>query len=424
MIVGYVRVSTDKQAELGYSIEAQKSNILRYIKLMNVNNENEIKYIVDDGYSGTNMNRPGLQQLFTLIETHCVKLIVSMDMSRLSRNIVDINKIIKLLNDRKIKLECVNDDVDTLSPTGMLVTNVRTASYTFETEKIRERTNYGLIQKADQGEYPCGGKMPFGYIKNNEHKVELNPLQAEIIEKIFNQVIKRIPIKEICVTLNNEYSDLKMTLTKLRVIIHHDIYSGRFEFKGKTYDDIVPAIVSIKTQEDAKLLVRKHIYKKDNEYIFEGILQCEKCGSFLTSVSAYGRNKNKYYYYSCGKCKRQIGEKAIDKILNSIGMEIAVDDRRIKNIENRYHLLRSKVGNIKDMYEAGAIDVDEYLNAIRPLMPDLNKYEALRGLIVYDELIEQYSLIEHIQKKTFVQENFSIIKINLAQKIITKIIQS
>ena len=69
MIVEYVRVSTDKQAELGYSIDAQQQNIKRYLRVYELFEEEEnINFFIDEGYSGSTLNRPAMQNMLSLIK--------------------------------------------------------------------------------------------------------------------------------------------------------------------------------------------------------------------------------------------------------------------------------------------------------------------------------------------------------------------
>ena len=82
----YIRVSTDAQAEEGYSIEAQQKELISYCQL---NNMPSYELYIDGGYSGANLNRPRMQELIADIKSGKIDAVVVYKLDRLSRSIVD-----------------------------------------------------------------------------------------------------------------------------------------------------------------------------------------------------------------------------------------------------------------------------------------------------------------------------------------------
>lgn len=90
-IAGYLRVSTLKQAEDGVSIEMQKRIIINHCEMLEIiSDESEIKWYIDDGWSAKSLERPAMRSLIGDIKTRQMDLIIAYDMSRISRDIMDM----------------------------------------------------------------------------------------------------------------------------------------------------------------------------------------------------------------------------------------------------------------------------------------------------------------------------------------------
>lgn len=112
--VAYMRVSTEKQAEEGNGLESQKRDILDYCS------KNELivtDWYVDDGYTGTNMNRPELQRLVADCKHKRISCVVAFKLDRLSRNMIDgLYMIEKIFQPNGVQFKCVHDSVSYDSP--------------------------------------------------------------------------------------------------------------------------------------------------------------------------------------------------------------------------------------------------------------------------------------------------------------------
>jgi DNA invertase Pin-like site-specific DNA recombinase len=156
--IGYVRVSTDRQAEKGVSLEAQEAKIRA---MATVQGAELLDVIVDGGESAKSLNRPGLQMLMALVNAGKVDGVIVAKLDRLTRSVKDLCGLLELFEKRKVALVSVAESLDTGSAAGRLVITIMGAVSQWEREAIGERTRDALRHKRAQGYR--SGNLPFGY---------------------------------------------------------------------------------------------------------------------------------------------------------------------------------------------------------------------------------------------------------------------
>ena len=156
--IGYVRVSTDRQAEQGVSLEAQEAKIRA---MATVQGAELLEVIVDGGESAKSLNRPGLKRLLEMMNKGEIEAIIIAKLDRLTRSVKDLCGLLELLEKRKVALISVAESLDTSSAAGRLVITIMGAVSQWEREAIGERTRDALRHKRAQG-YRAGN-VPFGY---------------------------------------------------------------------------------------------------------------------------------------------------------------------------------------------------------------------------------------------------------------------
>jgi DNA invertase Pin-like site-specific DNA recombinase len=155
--LGYVRVSTDKQADRGVSLEAQAEKIRA---MAVVHNADLLDIIVDGGESAKSLNRPGMARLLELVDASEVQTVIIAKLDRLTRSVKDLCTLLERFERRSVALISVAESLDTGSAAGRLVLNIMTAVSQWEREAIGERTRDALCHKRSKGERV--GNIPFG----------------------------------------------------------------------------------------------------------------------------------------------------------------------------------------------------------------------------------------------------------------------
>src|SRR6202048_4346964 len=156
--IGYVRVSTDRQAELGVSLEAQGEKI----RAMSVVHDAELlDIIVDSGESAKSLQRPGMERLLALVDGKQVQAVIIAKLDRLTRSVKDLCELLELFECRGVALISVAESLDTSSAAGRLVITIMGAVSQWEREAISERTKDALRHK--RGKRERIGNIKFGF---------------------------------------------------------------------------------------------------------------------------------------------------------------------------------------------------------------------------------------------------------------------
>lgn len=174
-VVGYVRVSTASQAELGVSLMAQEENLRVYAALYGLE---LVALTRDEGASAKSLDRPGLQQALGMLRKREAEGLLVAKLDRLTRSVRDLGELVEE-HFCKAALLSVAEQIDTRSSAGRLVLNVLGSVSQWEREAIGERTSTALRHKQARGEY-LGGSRPYGYRVEASRLVPVPAEQAAI----------------------------------------------------------------------------------------------------------------------------------------------------------------------------------------------------------------------------------------------------
>src|SRR5450432_1225748 len=178
--IGYTRVSTDKQADRGVSLDAQTEKI-RAMAL--VHDAELIDIIVEAGESAKSLNRPGMQRLLALIDSGEVQTVIVAKLDRLARSVKDLCELLERFERRGVALISVAESLDTGSASGRLVLNIMVSVSQWEREAIGERTRDAMRHMKTKLEFV--GNAPYGFRQAADKRhVEPEPGEQAILERI------------------------------------------------------------------------------------------------------------------------------------------------------------------------------------------------------------------------------------------------
>lgn len=177
-VIAYIRVSTEKQADKGVSLEAQQAKVEQYAQLYDLE---LVDVVVDAGASAKTLDRPGLQRALARLKAGEADALLVVKLDRLTRSVRDLDA---LLQDHfgagGAQLISMGEQIDTRTAAGRLVLNILAGVSQWEREAIGERTSAALQHKQAQGEY-IGGTAPYGYRIAGE-RVEQEPGEQATIK--------------------------------------------------------------------------------------------------------------------------------------------------------------------------------------------------------------------------------------------------
>jgi DNA invertase Pin-like site-specific DNA recombinase len=146
-VIGYLRVSTDEQARSGLGLAAQRAAITAEAKRRGW----QVTWAVDNGKSGSNLNRPALTEALAALRGGKAETLVVAKLDRLSRSLVDFAGVLEQARKQGWALVALDLGVDTTTPAGELVANVMAAVAQWERRIIGARTSEALRARQAQG---------------------------------------------------------------------------------------------------------------------------------------------------------------------------------------------------------------------------------------------------------------------------------
>ena len=332
----YTRVSTDSQAEIEFnSCEAQEEKIKSFIKSQE--NMAIFKVYSDPGYTGANLDRPGLAELLEDIQLDKINLVISYKIDRLTRSPKDFYNLIETFDKYGVDFISVTERFDTSTPSGRLLRNIMLTFAQFERELTSERTRDKMMQRVQKGMWN-GGTIPFGYRSVNK-QLTINDDESKIIRSIYESYLTNYPITKIA-------KKTKLSQTRIYTILRNPLYIGKVKYAGKVWQGNHKPIISENIFDQAQQLHQKakRTMRPYKNYAFAGLIKCKECGSHMspchTNKKKDGRRK-RYYYYRCTStfkkdwnyCQtRQVNANRLERYIVENLERISLDKQYIENL--------------------------------------------------------------------------------------------
>lgn len=196
--IGYIRVSTDEQAQSGLSLEHQRAKIEAFALATDI----ELVAIEsDNGKSAKNLNRPALQRALAAIRGGQAEALIVLKLDRLTRSVKDLGELVELFDKTGAALISVQDSINTTTAAGRLVLNVLGSVAQWEREAIGERTKAAMSVKKAKNERV--GAIPYGFDLAADGKTLVeNPTERDVIKTIVALHDQGLSFRKICSMLS------------------------------------------------------------------------------------------------------------------------------------------------------------------------------------------------------------------------------
>ena len=407
----YMRVSTEDQAREGFSLPEQKERLEAYCKF---NNYKIVEYYTDAGISAkTGNKRPEYDRMLEDGRQGKINMIIALKLDRITRSTRDWETLMDYLEKYNVNIAFVNDDINTTTANGKMVSRIMMSVSQNEIERTSERTIIGLEGAIKQGHIPA--RAPLGY-KHIDKRLVPDPLTKDIVIRIYNLYFEGLTYNTIAKLFNKEKVCGKTNWkdTSILKIITNVIYKGDY-IQGKTtrnpryFPDVVEPIVSKELWDSCQVQKKKNQrnYMRSQTYIFLQKLKCPKCGRILAGGASHKIKADKwYYYYRCEKCRGNIREHEIEDSIKDLLSDIFEYD----SVVNEFFLpvLQNKIHNPKEDFEKEITNLNNKKIRIRKAYID--------ELFTEEEYKEETNIIENkikgLQKK--ILENEQVSKLNLS----------
>ena len=403
----YMRVSTEDQVREGFSLPEQKERLEAYCKFKGYE---IIDYYQDAGISAKTGNyRPEFERLKADIKSKKINTIISLKLDRFTRSIYDWEELITFLDENDAYIDCVNDDINTTTANGKMISRLLVSVSQNEIERTSERTKIGLAGAIKQGHIPH--IAPLGYKHENKTLV-IDYSTKDVVVRIFDLYYNGYSYQKISTLFNEEKVLGKNNWrdSTIQNILQNEIYKGDFVHGKRTktptyYENVVEPIISKEMWEDCQVQKKKNSrsFQRTLTYLYLQKLKCPKCNRILGGKATTKKNGTPYFYYYCNDCKISVKENAINEYFNQFINELVEYDSVVNQfflpmIRQRFDEPRDKLKSeldeqnaklerIRKAYINGAFDLDIYNNETSIVEKAINKLkEELEATDCAEEL--------------------------------------
>lgn len=292
----YLRVSTEAQADEGYSLAAQAEKLEAYCRMKGVS---AFKRYVDGGFSGSNLSRPAMGELIEKIRTGEVERVVVYKLDRLSRSQKDTLYLIEdVFLPHGVDFVSINENIDTGSPYGRAMIGILSAFAQLERENIFLRTRMGMVERVKQGYWPGGGKIPFGYDYDAQKGVLVPNSDADTVREIYERYLEGQSTGRIARDLGLKYEHL------VKQILRRESNTGVIVYKDEVYPGRHEPLVDRETFDRAqrRLCAPNRPRAAEGGKLLTGLLVCGHCGAKMR-YQKWGNAGDKLVCYSRDKSK-------------------------------------------------------------------------------------------------------------------------
>jgi len=441
-VAKYIRLSRedgdDRESE---SVENQRDIIDNYIQ----EHEELIEAgeYVDDGYTGTNFNRPGFQKMLKDIEEEKIDCIITKDLSRFGRDHIDTGYYLeRYLPTNNIRYIAIGDNVDTLKADGLQFLTFKLSFNDYYAQDISNKIKSVKQRKIEKGEYQAG-IPPYGYKKDIGKKNHLIPdeYSSKIVKEIFDMYAKKgmstikianelnereieppavylkIPkyMKRKSVNPNGKYVWLRAQIGK---ILRNEVYLG--SVVGRKFQKVSHKIVKVRSTKKEEHIILENMhepiidietwnkaqdklngYTKTRErkydHILKGLVYCGECGNKATLRCREEKRKNgnvwRATYFICSKrnnysalcdCK-QISANLIEEVV--IG-KIKEETKKIKfsedEIKKIYNKAEQEANSTNNLYKIKLQEMQMQLKKVESNIEEIYQDKINKTIQVED----------------------------------------
>ncbi|WP_119079742.1 recombinase family protein [Chitinophaga alhagiae] len=390
----YIRVSTDEQAQKGYSQRSQEEKLNKYCK----DNHIEIAQTIFEDHSAKNFNRPGWSVMLKQLNSSKASrpnLILFTRWDRFSRNTANAYYMITRLEKMGIEPQATDQPLDMAIPENKVLLAMYIVTAEVENDRRSLNIKQGIYKAKKEGRYM--GKAPIGYVNismpDGRKAIVPREPEATLIRKTFETFEETTSVRSLYKTALQK--GLKCSLNAFFNMLQNPVYCGRIRLpsiEGKT-NYKVPGVHIPIISEELFFQVQSRIKHRDNKYIkqnanselmFKDSLHCPICLKKLSGSGSTGRSKRYFYYHCYYPCSYRVRADYVNEhLLSVIGclkpekVYIPIFEKLIEivyhrlcqqksidkvNINRSLHKLVERAANARELLVKGIIDEEDYLS--------------------------------------------------------------
>ena len=340
----------------------------------------------DGGFSGGNLERPGLKQLLADIDDGLVDVVVVYKIDRLSRSLMDFSKLVEVFDRNDVTFVSVTQSFNTTTSMGRLTLNILLSFAQFEREVIGERIRDKVAASRKRGIW-MGGYVPLGY-DVQDRKLLVNEAEAASVRRIFERFVELGSATVLARELRGDgFRNKQGTLIDkgyLYRLLNNRVYRGEAVHKGKAYPGEHDAIIDEALWDQVHAILKESPRKRANNSrsrtpaLLKGLIFSDT-GAAMTPTSTKKGAKLYRYYVSMDVIRnRETGEETAPMRLAAGMVEDAVVTE-VRRILQTPEVVSQVIGNLKcDDGRASEADAIAALHGFSALWAQLFPAEQAR----------------------------------------------
>jgi DNA invertase Pin-like site-specific DNA recombinase len=366
----YCRVSSDERLDQSFnSIDAQREAGIAYVASQKTEGWELVPdFYEDPGFSGGNMERPGLKRLLKDIQAGKIDIVVVYKIDRLSRSLADFAKMVEVFDNHTVSFSSVTQQINSATSMGRLMLNVLLSFAQFEREVTGERIRDKIAASKRKGMW-MGGSVPLGYRVENR-ALQIDHQEAELVQRIFEQFITEQSTTKIVKELNEQgiQTKRKKAFCKQSIykILHNRTYIGEISHKGESFPAQHEGLIDSTTWEQTHAILSQGNHqrcrntwekKNRNDFLLRGIAYTQD-GDLLIPMATKKPNGKVYRYYVINKKIHKGAEAAQSWNYQAAMLEGAVTDKLLEYLRSERM-------------------VDKYWSEIQKINPSIDEPQAV-----------------------------------------------
>ena len=389
----YIRVSTDEQADKGYSQRDQDDRLRKYCDT----NQIKVRNVIYEDHSAKTFNRPQWNNLLLDLKKQRgqVNVILFLKWDRFSRNAGDAYQMISTLRKLGVEPQAIEQPLDLAIPENKLMLAFYLAAPEVENDRRALNVTYGMKKARKEGRWM--GKAPLGYAnkitENGKKYIAPKEPDASILKWAFHTIANgQYQIEQIYKEVNKKgFAVCKSGFWNL---LRNPVYCGKILTCGyrelhKTYvpgqhDAIISETLFNEVQEFLDGKKKNYRTKVGSLDVLQlrGYIKCPRCGKLLTGSASRGHG-GLYYYYHCsascgsrfrseqanelfaGELKKYIPRPGMTEVFKLVINEVYLAKTKnqkdeIKNIKTELAQLNSRLARARELLLSGDLDGADY----------------------------------------------------------------
>jgi site-specific DNA recombinase len=317
----YIRVSTDEQADKGYSLKHQEERLRSYCQFQNI----EVVGLYKDDHSAKTFERPSFQQMLTYLRKNkkTGDLLLFTKWDRFSRNAGDAYAMINTLNSQGVEPQAIEQPLDLSIPENKIMLAFYLAAPEVENDRRALNVFVGMRRAKKEGRWMATAPKGYKNVRIDNRPTIVPSEDAKYVKWIFEEINKDVMAPDLIRKAANK-KGFNVSRSHFWTMIRNPIYCGRIfiqaykdeeaHYVKSVHETLINEELFYNVQDILNGKKRPIVSTKQKEELpLRRFLTCSRCGGRLTGSASKGKLKRYFYYHCQPGCKERFRAENVNK---------------------------------------------------------------------------------------------------------------